>query len=71
MHCRDKAASWIVSSSLDVLAFVLLRSQDGKWSAEKVISVPSKKVENWALPDMPGFYYTELQDHLKTLHVIG
>jgi hypothetical protein len=24
------------------------------WDAEKVIDVPSKKVENWALPDMPG-----------------
>lgn len=24
------------------------------WAAEKVIDVPSKKVEGWALPDMPG-----------------
>ena len=28
--------------------------QDGKWDAEKVIDVPSKKVDGWALPEMPG-----------------
>jgi len=28
--------------------------QDGKWDAEKVISIPAKKVDNWMLPDMPG-----------------
>uniref|UniRef100_A0A3P8T1I8 Methanethiol oxidase n=1 Tax=Amphiprion percula TaxID=161767 RepID=A0A3P8T1I8_AMPPE len=26
----------------------------GDWAAEKVISVPSKKVEGWMLPEMPG-----------------
>lgn len=29
-------------------------SQKGDWAAEKVIKVPSKKVEGWALPEMPG-----------------
>ena len=24
------------------------------WKADKVIDVPSKKVEGWALPEMPG-----------------
>jgi hypothetical protein len=28
--------------------------QNGEWVAEKVISIPSKKVEGWALPEMPG-----------------
>lgn len=28
--------------------------QDGKWEAEPVIAVNPKKVEGWALPDMPG-----------------
>ncbi len=28
--------------------------QKGDWAAEKVISVPSKKVEGWMLPEMPG-----------------
>ena len=38
--------------------------QHGEWVAEKVISIPSKKVEGWALPempsnDMPRFYIFE------------
>ena len=28
--------------------------QVGTWCAEKVIDVPNKKVEGWALPEMPG-----------------
>lgn len=28
--------------------------QSGTWAAEKVIAIPSKKVEGWALPEMPG-----------------
>ena len=28
--------------------------QSGDWEAETVIAVPSKKVDGWALPDMPG-----------------
>ena len=30
--------------------------QKGDWAAHKVISIPSKKVEGWALPEMPGKY---------------
>lgn len=30
--------------------------QKGDWAAEKVITVPSKKVEGWALPEMPSEY---------------
>ena len=32
----------------------LIILQTGSWDAEKVISIPSKKVEGWALPVMPG-----------------
>ena len=31
--------------------------QKGDWAAEKVITVPPKKVEGWALPQMPGIYF--------------
>ena len=31
--------------------------QKGDWAAEKVIAVPPKKVEGWALPHMPGIYF--------------
>ncbi|NXL71038.1 SBP1 oxidase, partial [Leptocoma aspasia] len=30
------------------------RNPEGKWEAEKVIKVPSKKVQGWLLPEMPG-----------------
>lgn len=33
---------------------LILNLQQGTWSAEKVVDVPDKKVENWLLPDMPG-----------------
>ena len=38
--------------------------QEGSWSVEKVIDVPSKKVEGWALPEMPGIQvcYIELKE---------
>lgn len=39
-------------------------SQKGDWAAEKVIHIPSKKVEGWLLPEMPSeyqsFYWVEL-----------
>jgi len=28
--------------------------QDGSWEAEKVLQIPGKTVDNWALPTMPG-----------------
>lgn len=31
--------------------------QKGDWAAEKVITVPSKKVEGWVLPEMPSEYH--------------
>ncbi len=30
------------------------KKEDGDWAAEKVIDVPSKTVEGWALPEMSG-----------------
>ena len=27
---------------------------EGKWNAEKVIDVPTKKVEGWVMSEMPG-----------------
>ena len=31
-------------------------SQSGSWSTQKVIDVPNKAVDGWALPEMPGKY---------------
>lgn len=34
------------------------RKEDGTWAAHKVISIPPKKVEGWAMPEMPGKTYS-------------
>ena len=39
-----------------LLILFLILSQKGDWAAEKVITIPPKKVEGWALPHMPGIY---------------
>ncbi|XP_065841960.1 methanethiol oxidase-like [Oscarella lobularis] len=43
-----------VGVALSSNIFRFFKSEDGTWKAEKVIDVPSKDVENWALPSMPG-----------------
>lgn len=49
-----EALEGYVGAALSSNIFKYFRKQDGTWGAEKVIDVPSKKVENWALPEMPG-----------------
>lgn len=51
----------LVSNTVSALCTIMWESvsvclQKGNWDAEKVISVPSKKVEGWILPQMPGKY---------------
>jgi methanethiol oxidase len=53
LHNPDEAQGY-VGCALSSTIFRFFKKDDGKWDAEKVISVPSKKVESWALPDMPG-----------------
>ena len=40
--------------ALNAKLFRFFRKDDGSWDAEKVVDIPPKKVEGWALPDMPG-----------------
>lgn len=47
------ATEGFVGCALSSTVFRFFKQGDG-WAAEKVIDVPSKKVEGWALPDMPG-----------------
>ncbi|XP_052105608.1 methanethiol oxidase-like isoform X1 [Mytilus californianus] len=49
-----EATEGFVGCALSTNVFRFWRKPDGRWDAEKVIDVPSKKVQNWALPDMPG-----------------
>ncbi|XP_077384359.1 methanethiol oxidase [Festucalex cinctus] len=49
-----KASEGFVGCALKGSVFRFYKAPTGKWAAEKVIAVPSKKVEGWMLPDMPG-----------------
>jgi len=49
-----KSAVAFVGSALFANMFRIFKTEKGDWAAEKVIDVPSKKVEGWILPEMPG-----------------
>ncbi|CAI9606552.1 unnamed protein product [Staurois parvus] len=53
LHNPD-AEQGFVGCALSASIFRFYKTADGKWAAEKVIQVPPKKVEGWALPEMPG-----------------
>uniref|UniRef100_A0AAQ5YD12 Methanethiol oxidase n=1 Tax=Amphiprion ocellaris TaxID=80972 RepID=A0AAQ5YD12_AMPOC len=48
------ATEGYVGCALKSTVFRFYKTPKGDWAAEKVISVPSKKVEGWMLPEMPG-----------------
>jgi len=49
-----KATEGFVGSALFANMFRFYKTEKGDWAAEKVIDIPSKKVDGWILPDMPG-----------------
>ncbi|KAK7886196.1 hypothetical protein WMY93_025817 [Mugilogobius chulae] len=53
LHDPDEPQGF-VGCALSSNVFRFYRTQKGEWETEKVISVPSKKVEGWMLPEMPG-----------------
>jgi len=53
LHDPD-AIEGYVGCALSSTVFRFHRLQSGQWQADKVIAIPPKKVEGWALPDMPG-----------------
>uniref|UniRef100_A0A7N8Y0B1 Methanethiol oxidase n=1 Tax=Mastacembelus armatus TaxID=205130 RepID=A0A7N8Y0B1_9TELE len=48
------ATEGYVGCALQGTVFRFYRTEKGDWAAEKVIGVPSKKVEGWMLPEMSG-----------------
>ncbi|CAM9983157.1 unnamed protein product [Lampetra fluviatilis] len=48
------APQGFVGCALSSNVFRFYKTEKGDWAAEKVIDVPSKKVEGWMLPEMPG-----------------
>uniref|UniRef100_A0A8C9WJ65 Methanethiol oxidase n=1 Tax=Scleropages formosus TaxID=113540 RepID=A0A8C9WJ65_SCLFO len=53
LHNPD-AAEGFVGCALNGTVFRFYKTQKGDWATEKVIGVPSKKVEGWILPEMPS-----------------
>jgi len=51
---NPRATEGFVGSAIPSAVFRFFRTETGSWDAEKVIQIPSKKVEGWAMPDMPG-----------------
>ncbi|XP_028280875.1 methanethiol oxidase isoform X2 [Parambassis ranga] len=51
---EPSATEGFVGCALGGTVFRFYKTPKGDWAAEKVISVPSKKVEGWMLPEMPG-----------------
>ena len=49
-----KASVAFVGCALFANMFRIFKTDKGDWTAEKVIDVPSKKVDGWVLPEMPG-----------------
>ncbi|ELT95435.1 hypothetical protein CAPTEDRAFT_21645 [Capitella teleta] len=53
LHDPDQPHGF-VGCALSSSIFHIFRKPDGRWDAEKVIQIPTKKVENWILPECPG-----------------
>ncbi|XP_060094139.1 methanethiol oxidase-like [Heteronotia binoei] len=53
LHNPD-AAHGMVICGISGIIMHFYKTQDGSWTAEKVIQIPSKKVSGWSLPEMPA-----------------
>ncbi|KAL4227512.1 Methanethiol oxidase [Mactra antiquata] len=53
LHNPDKPEGF-VGSALGSSIYRFFRNDNDSWSAEKVIDVPNKTVDGWALPEMPS-----------------
>lgn len=52
---NPEATEGYVGAALSSNIFRFYKTQTaGQWAADKVVDVPNKKVEGWALPEMPG-----------------
>lgn len=51
---EPSATEGYVGCALQGTVFRFFKTPKGDWATEKVISVPSKKVEGWVLPEMPS-----------------
>ncbi|KAK2543476.1 hypothetical protein Q9966_002860 [Columba livia] len=52
---NPEAAEGFVGCTISSAIHRFYKTECGTWAAQKVIQVPSKKVQGWLLPEMPGF----------------
>lgn len=38
--------------------YSIFKQSDGNWAAEKVITIPPKKVKGWPAPEIQGKYFS-------------
>ncbi|XP_062821355.1 methanethiol oxidase isoform X2 [Anolis carolinensis] len=51
------SAHGFVACFLESSIHHFFKTEDGCWTAEKVIQIPNKKVSGWIYPEMPGFTF--------------
>jgi selenium-binding protein 1 len=51
---NPSAAEGFVGCALSSTIYRFFKSSDGKWDKQRVITIPTKKVENWLLEEMPA-----------------
>jgi len=54
LHNPEKSEGFVAATLSSNIIRFHKDSKDGKWVTQKVISVPAKSVDGWALPNMPG-----------------
>jgi len=53
LHNPDEAQGYVGCSGSSIV-FRFFKTEEGRWDVEKVITIPTKKVENFHQDDMPG-----------------
>ncbi|XP_023220738.1 selenium-binding protein 1-A-like [Centruroides sculpturatus] len=51
---NPNATEGYVGCALSSTVFRFYQKENKEWAAEKVITIPAKKVKGWSLPEMPG-----------------
>lgn len=57
LNLSEEAKTGPIQKLLPLTSQHCVTFQKNTWSSETVIKVPNKKVEGWALPEMPGQIY--------------
>lgn len=59
-----KSSEGFVGCAVTSNVYRFYKTPEGEWLAEKVIQIPSKEVDGWIVPQMPGTL-TTLADNIR------